>query len=72
MGIYGNVPSQIEADDEVQDNERPKPRGTEIQIEAEEEEDKEEGEMDQDSGEAIGSEALGAGKRPYKVRAISL
>ena len=70
MGIYGNVPAQIEADDDVQDNERSQPGGSKIQIETEEEESKEEGEMDQDSGEAIGREALCAGKRPDEVRAI--
>jgi hypothetical protein len=72
MGIYGDVPSQIEADDDVQDNDGPEPGGTHIKIKADEEEDKEEGEMDQHSGEAIGGEALRAGKGPDKVRAISL
>ena len=72
MGIDGDVPSQIEADDDIQKNERPEPDGAEVQIEAEEEEDKEQGDMDKHPREAIGGEALCAGKWPYKVCTIAL
>ena len=71
MGIDGDVPSQIEADDDIQKNERLEPDGAKVQIEAEEEEDKEQGDMDKHPREAIGGETLCAGEGPYKVCAIS-
>jgi hypothetical protein len=71
MGIDGNVPAQIEADDDVQDYEGPEPRGAEVQIETDVEEDKKEGDMEEDPRKAIGSEALGTGKGPCKVCTIS-
>ena len=71
MGIYGNVPAQIEADDDVQDNEGPKPRGAEVQKEAYVKEDKEQGEMNEDSREAIGGEALRTGKGLDKIFTIT-
>jgi len=72
MGIDGDVPSQIEADDDIQKNERLEPDGAEVQIEAEEEENKEQGDMEKHTREAIGGETLRAGKWPDKVCTVSL
>ncbi len=72
MGIDGDVPAQIEADDDVQDYEGPEPRGAEVQIETDVEEDKEQGDMDNHPREAIGGEAFGSGEGPNKILAISL
>jgi hypothetical protein len=47
VGIDGDVPSEIEPDDDVQDNEGPEPGGAEIQIEAAVEEDEEQKDMEE-------------------------
>jgi hypothetical protein len=71
MGINSDVPAQIETDDDVQGNERPKPRGAEVQGETDVEEDNKEGDMNKHSRKAVGREALCAGKGPEKVGGIS-
>lgn len=67
MGIYGDIPSYVQSDDDVQDNKRPEPGEAKVQIETDEEEDKKEGDMEEYPREAIGREALCAGERPLKV-----
>jgi hypothetical protein len=72
MGIYGNVPSQIEADYDEQDNERPEPGSAEVQIKTDEKKHKKQSNMDKYPRQAISREALCAGKWPLEIFTVSL
>jgi hypothetical protein len=71
MGIHGKVPSYVETQHDIKDNERPEPGGSKIQIKTDEEEDKEQGDMDQHPREAIGGKSLCIRKWPLKIFTIS-